>query len=136
MAYLDLCFTLISGASVAMTFGYVTFFLRKSGNNIKPSSNDIRKLERQLPPFLDSISSNLAVGNSLQKSIESVSQKTQASLGTFFEEILLRVRSGMTLDISLELQARELPGGSLALALLSMASAYRSGSNMIGLCLF
>jgi tight adherence protein B len=37
----------------------------------------------------------------------------------------------MTLDVSLEMQAGELSGGSLSLALLSMASSYRSGSNMI-----
>ena len=37
----------------------------------------------------------------------------------------------MTLDASLELHARDLPGSSLSLALLSMASSYRSGSNVI-----
>jgi tight adherence protein B len=37
----------------------------------------------------------------------------------------------MTLDSSLELEARGLPSGSLSLALVSMAFSYRSGGNMI-----
>jgi tight adherence protein B len=114
-----------------LPLGYIAFSLRKTGNDQKLGPNEIRKLENQLPSFLDSISSSLSVGNSLQQSIEAAAQKDMASLGDFFETILLRVRSGMTLDASLELQARELIGGSLSLALLSMASSYRSGSNMI-----
>ena len=131
MILMDLFLTLVLWASVALPVGYITFSLRKTGNNRKLGSNDIRKLEKQLPSFLDSISSSLAVGNSLQQSIDTAVQKDLAQLGTFFETILIRVRSGMTLDVSLELQARELTGGSLALTLLSMASSYRSGSNMI-----
>jgi tight adherence protein B len=131
MIYMDLFLTLVSGTSVALPLGYIAFSLRKTGNDQKLGPNEIRKLENQLPSFLDSISSSLSVGNSLQQSIEAAAQKDMASLGDFFETILLRVRSGMTLDASLELQARELIGGSLSLALLSMASSYRSGSNMI-----
>jgi tight adherence protein B len=131
MIYMDLFLTLVSGTSVALPLGYIAFSLRKTGNDQKLGPNKIRKLENQLPSFLDSISSSLSVGNSLQQSIEAAAQKDMASLGDFFETILLRVRSGMTLDASLELQARELIGGSLSLALLSMASSYRSGSNMI-----
>ena len=131
MIFMDLFLTLVLWASVALPVGYITFSLRKTRNNRKLGSNDIRKLEKQLPSFLDSISSSLAVGNSLQQSIDTAVQKNQAHLGTFFETNLIRVRSGMTLDVSLELQARELTGGSLALTLLSMASSYRSGSNMI-----
>ncbi len=131
MIYMDLFLTLVSGTSVALPLGYIAFSLRKTGNDQKLGPNEIRKLENQLPSFLDSISSSLSVGNSLQQSIEAAAQKDLASLGDFFETILLRVRSGMTLDASLELQARELIGGSLSLALLSMASSYRSGSNMI-----
>jgi tight adherence protein B len=128
---MDLFLSLVLWASVALSVGYITFLLRKTRNNRKLGSNDIRKLEKQLPSFLDSISSSLAVGNSLQQSIDTAAQKNQANLGTFFETILIRVKSGMTLDVSLELQARELTGGSLALTLLSLASSYRSGSNMI-----
>ena len=131
MIFMDLFLTLVLGTSVALPVGHITFSLRKTRNDRKLGSNDIRKLEKQLPSFLDSISSSLAVGNSLQQSIDTAVQKDLAQLGTFFEAILIRVRSGMTLDVSLELQARELTGGSLALTLLSMASSYRSGSNMI-----
>lgn len=131
MIFMDLFIALLLGTSVALPVGYITFSLCRTGNERTLGPNDIRKLEKQLPSFLDSVSSGLAVGNSLQQSIEMAIQKAHAHLGTFFEAILLRVRSGMTLDASLELQARELTGGSLSLALLSMASSYRSGSNMI-----
>ena len=131
MIAMDLFLTLVSGTSVALPLGYIALTLRKAEKDRKPGSKVIRKLEKQLPAFLDSISSSLAVGNSLQQSIETAIQKSQTPLAAFFEAILHRVRSGMTLDASLELQARELTGGSLSLALLSMASSYRSGSNMI-----
>ena len=131
MIAMDLFLTLISGTSVALPLGYIALSLLKAEKDRKPGSKVIRKLEKQLPAFLDSISSSLAVGNSLQQSIETATQKDQTPLAIFFEIILLRVKSGMTLDASLELQALELNGGSLSLALLSMASSYRSGSNMI-----
>ena len=127
----DLLHALVLGTSVSLLLASLTFWLRKTPKDRKLRSRDIRKLEKQLPSFLDSISSSLAVGNSLQRSIETAAQKNGAHLGAFFKKILLRVRSGMTLDVSLEMQAGELSGGSLSLALLSMASSYRSGSNMI-----
>jgi tight adherence protein B len=131
MIFKDLLSALVLGTSITLLLGFITLSLRKTSNDRKLSSKDIRKLEKQLPSFLDSISSSLAVGNSLQQSIETAAQKNEAHLGAFFRTMLLRVRSGMTLDASLEMQARELTGGSLCLALLSMASSYRSGSNMI-----
>ena len=131
MVAMDLFLTLVSGTSVALPLGYIGFLPGKAKKGRKPGSKVIRKLENQLPAFLDSISSSLAVGNSLQQSIETAIQKDQTPLEALFKTIILRVRSGMTLDASLELQARELTGGSLSLALLSMASSYRSGSNMI-----
>ena len=127
----DLLHALVLGTSVSLLLACLAFCLRKTPKDRKLRSRDIRKLEKQLPSFLDSISSSLAVGNSLQRSIETAAQKNGAHLGAFFKKILLRVRSGMTLDVSLEIQAGELSGGSLSLALLSMASSYRSGSNMI-----
>ena len=131
MVAMDLFLTLVSGTSVALPLGYIGFLLGKAKKFRKPGSKVIRKLETQLPAFLDSISSSLTVGNSLQQSIETAIKKDQTPLEALFKTIILRVRSGMTLDASLELQARELTGGSLSLALLSMASSYRSGSNMI-----
>jgi len=143
MIFMDYFLTLVSGICVALPLVYIALSQHKIENSQKLGQksdqkldqklrpNDIRKLEKPLPSFLDSISSSLAVGNSLQQSIETAIQKVQTPLGTFFETVLLRVRSGMTLDVSLELQAKELAGGSLSLALLSMASSYRSGSNMI-----
>jgi tight adherence protein B len=131
MIFMDLLIPLVSGTSVALLLAYITVSHCMAGNGVKLKSAEIRKLEKQLPFFLDSISSSLAVGNSLQQSIETAAKKNQTQLRAFFETILLRVRSGMTLDDSLELEARELTGGSLCLTLLSMASSYRSGSNMI-----
>jgi tight adherence protein B len=131
MITMDLFLTLVSGVSVALPLSYIAMSFGKGERNKKPGSKAIRKLEKPLPAFLDSISSSLTVGNSLQQSIETAIEKDQTPLAVFFETTLVMVRSGMTLDASLELQARDLAGGSLSLALLSMASSYRSGSNMI-----
>ena len=131
MVAMDLFLSLVSGTSVGLPLGHIALSLSKPEKDKKPGSKVIRKLEKQLPAFLDSVSSSLAVGNSLQQSIETAIQKDPTALAVLFETILLRVRSGMTLDISLELQAREFTGGSLSLALISIASSYRSGSNLI-----
>lgn len=131
MSFMDLLLALVCGASVALPMGYIAVSLGKTERHRKLRPGDIRKMEKMLPSFLDSVSSSLMVGNSLQQSIEAVAQRDQSLLGAFFESTLLRTRSGMTLDMSLELQARDLNGGSLSLALLSMASSYRSGSNLI-----
>jgi len=131
MLLLDRFLTVLFGTNVTLTVGYGFISLLKPGNGKKLVSRDIRKLETELPSFLDSVVSSLAVGNSLQQSMEIAAQKNQTYIAHFFETILLMVKTGLTLDASLELQAREYTGGSLCLALLSMASSYRSGSNMI-----
>ena len=131
MFKIDEILAVLFGISVAMPVGYF-FVLRcrgKGGNKI--NSKNLRKLEGQLPAFLETISANLSVGSSLQQSLEASIRKNDTNLGDFFAVVLLRVKTGMTLDRSLELQASELAGGSLSLVLLSMASSYRSGSNMI-----
>ena len=92
MVAMDLFLTLVSGTSVALPLGYIGFLPGKAKKGGKPGPKVIRKLENQLPAFLDSISSSLAVGNSLQQSIETAIQKDQTLLATFFETILLRVR--------------------------------------------
>ncbi len=130
MSLMDLVFPLI--ASISLTsLCLIAFPLPRSVKAKKWGKRDIRKMERQLPLFLDSVASSLLVGNSLQRSLETAAENDQTQLGTFFEGILLKVRSGMTLDTSLRLQAGELNSGSMSLALLSMASCYRSGSNLI-----
>jgi len=131
MILVDHFLTVLFGTNVTLTVAYALISLLKPRNRKKLGSGDIRKLEIELPSFLDSMVSSLSVGNSLQQSMEMAAHKNQADIGNFFNAILLRVKTGLTLDASLELQARELAGGSLCLALLSMASSYRSGSNMI-----
>jgi len=131
MIFMDFSISMVSGATVTLAAGFILFSFCKQDNGKSPGKKYLRKLEKQLPNFLDLVSSNLAVGNSLQQSIETAAKKDQITLGPFFETILLRVRSGMTLDLSLEQEARDMRSGSLTLALLSMASSYRSGSNMI-----
>lgn len=127
----DQLLTLIASVSTALLVIFILTMLcnTRSGKKLKPK--EYRVLEKQLPAFLDAISSNLSVGISLQQSIEICIQKDQNHIGEFFKTILLKVKSGMTLDASFELQAQQLAGGSLALALLSMASSYRSGSNIM-----
>jgi tight adherence protein B len=131
MFHVDIILAMLFGISVAMPVDYFSamWCRRRKGENIY--SRDLRKLEGQLPAFLDTISSNLSVGHSLQQALEASIRKNNTNLGVFFEAILLRVKSGMTLDHSLELQSSDLTGSSLSLVLLSMASSYRSGSNMI-----
>lgn len=131
MFNIDVILAVLFGISIALPAGYFSTvrYREKCKKKIKPKN--LRKLEGQLPAFLDTVSANLSVGSSLQQSLEASIRKSDTILGAFFEAILLRVRSGMTLDHSLELQATDLSGGSLSLVLLSMASSYRSGSNMI-----
>ena len=131
MFNIDLILAMLFGISVAMPVGCIAAVQCKGRSEGNINSKDLRKLEGQLPAFLETVSSNLSVGNSLQQSLEASIGKNNTKLGTFFEAVLLRVRSGMTLDHSLELQTSELAGGSLSLVLLSMAYSYRSGSNMI-----
>ena len=83
----------------------------------KPRTRRLRKIENHLPDFLDSISSSLEIGNSLQQSIEIAVKNDRTPLGAYFKKILLKVKSGMTLDVSLEQQAQEIDGGSLSLAI-------------------
>lgn len=131
MFKIDVILAMLFGISVAMPIGFFSTMRCRGKGRKKINPKDLRKLEGQLPAFLETISSNLSVGNSLQQSLEASIRKNDTNLYVFFEAVLLRVKSGMTLDHSLELQASELAGGSLSLVLLSMASSYRSGSNMI-----
>jgi len=126
----DLIFSAIAGAGLTVALGCFLSFPGQSRKK-KIGPKRVRKMEEMLPPFLDSLASNLQVGNSLQQSLEMTAGNTRNQLGAFFEVILLKVRSGVTLDTSLERHAGDLNGCSLSLALLSMASSYRSGSNLV-----
>lgn len=127
----DLALALSIGTSMALLLWYALTFFGRSTRKRELSLSRIKKLEEHLPSFLDSISSGLAVGNSLQHSMESFVHRDGSPMSEFIKSITQRVRTGMPLDASLELQAREVTGGSLSLAFFSIASSYRSGSNMI-----
>ena len=131
MILMDGFIAFILGASISIAACYILVSFRKPENGKKWGSGNTKKIELQLPGFLESTASNLAAGNSLQQSIEMAISNTQEPIGTFFESILLRVKTGMTLDASLEFQARLSGNGSLRLALFSIASSYRTGGNMI-----
>ena len=131
MILMDFSIALFFGITVGLLLGYITFSINRTESMRKPRTRRLRKIENHLPDFLDSISSSLEIGNSLQQSIEIAVKNDRTPLGAYFKKILLKVKSGMTLDVSLEQQAQEIDGGSLSLALLSMASSYRSGGNLI-----
>lgn len=131
MNFPDLIFPLLAGVSLAGTLVCIVLSAPHSAKSRRLGPRHLRKMEKRLPSFLDAVASSLLVGKSLQQSIETAARHDQTQLGSFFETILLKMRSGMTLDSSLLQQAGVLSGGSLSLALLSMASCYRSGSNMV-----
>ena len=131
MFFLDNIFAALLGSCISFAICHGVYLYRGNKKRQKVRNKKVRDLEKTLPAFLDNLSSSLSAGNSLQQSIETASEKDQTQLGTFIKAILLRVKSGMTLDTSLKQAAENLPGSSLSLALLSMSSSYRSGSNMI-----
>jgi tight adherence protein B len=127
----DVINALIAGIAVTVPFGYFLKITISSKDVMVYDTSMINKLEKELPAYLDSICSSISAGNSLQQAIETTSSQNRTKLDEFFNRILYKTRSGMTLDRSLELEASFLSGCYLSLSLLSMSFSYRSGANMI-----
>jgi len=105
--------------------------LRKKDTDYPWKGNTLRKMEKQVPLFLDAVSSNLSSGNSLLQSLEAAAEKSDPPLETLIQRLITGVRAGMSLERALKKTAGELNGGSLLLVLHSMAASYRSGGNMV-----
>jgi tight adherence protein B len=132
MIYLDLIplFFCTAGVITLMILaGIYVGLYNKKDPFIKNKS--LRRLEKQLPTFLDTVSSSLSSGNSLLQSLENTGDKTPPPLGTVIKKLVTNVQAGMPLEQSLEKTATNFQGGSLVLTLHSMAASYRSGSNMV-----
>jgi tight adherence protein B len=132
MRYLDLTVFFICAVSLTtllIQFTYFFFYKKNKNDFIKKTS--LKRLERQVPLFLDAVSSGLSSGNSLLQSIETAGEKTSPPLGTIIQQLIESVQTGMTLESSLEKTAQQLREGSMFLVLHSMAASYRSGGNMV-----
>lgn len=125
-------FSILAGTGTAgliMSLGLFLSAKRPRRNNMGPAT--FRKLEQQLPDFLNAVSSGLSSGSSLLQSLEMSNEKTPRPLNHLMGGILNMVRAGMPLEKAMEKTAAGLKRGSLLLALYSMAASYRSGGNMV-----
>ncbi len=131
MHLLDIFSTLITGTAVTAVTLSMAGRCWKNPDEKKLPRKTLQKMEEQLPVFLDTLSSSLSAGNSLQQSMDICIRKASDPLMTFVQRILLRHRSGLPLDNALKAGADEVSTGTLSLALNSIAVSYRSGSNMV-----
>ncbi len=90
-----------------------------------------RRLERDLPDALERIASAMSAGHSLQQSLAAVAGNPRHPLAGLIGAILGRVRAGLSLEDALRGEAASFRRRSVPLALLTMASSIRSGSNLV-----
>jgi tight adherence protein B len=90
-----------------------------------------RKLERTLPDVLDMVVSGMTAGYSLQQALEAAVESSHHPFAQVLNPVLARVRSGHALDEALEWAAEKFSGRSIPLALYTMASSHRRGTNLI-----
>jgi len=125
---LSLCF----GGGITLLMIISGRLLLTRGNpEKKMGKNTLKKLEKQLPHFLNTVSSSLSSGNSLLQSLETAGEKNTPPLKIFIDRIITMVKAGMPLERALDTTAKDLEEGSFLLALHSMAASYRSGSNIV-----
>jgi len=96
-----------------------------------PARGKERRLEKALPSALERIASGISAGHSLQQAISAVAEDPRHPLASSFASILTGVRTGSTLEEALRGEARAFRRRSIPLALLTMASATRSGCNLV-----
>lgn len=127
--FVPVLFCVASVTTLLILSGH-NFLLRKTSDNLINKST-LRRLEKQLPAFLDAVSSSLSSGNSLLQSLETTRENITPPMEAFIHRMITKVRAGMSLETVLEKTADEIGGGSLFLVLHSMAVSYRSGGNMV-----
>ncbi|MDT8395518.1 MAG: type II secretion system F family protein [bacterium] len=131
MHLLDIFSTFLTGAAATTITFLAAGWYGKRSNREKISRKSSQQMEEQLPAFLDTLASGLSAGNSLQQSMDICIRKAPDPLMTFVQKILLKHKSGLSLEDALKSGADEISTGSMSLALNSIAACYRSGSNMV-----
>jgi len=96
-----------------------------------PGRREERRLERSLPAALERVASGISAGYSIQKALSVLAETPRHPLAPILSSVLTRVRAGDSLEEALRRQAAVFRRRSLPLALLTMASATRSGSNLV-----
>ncbi len=91
-----------------------------------------RALAKDLPESIDSIAAALSAGFSLQQAIDAAGRDHALPLSFLWGAVMDKVRSGQRLEDALTFAARQLPGTDVPWVLLSLASACRAGTNMVG----
>ena len=90
-----------------------------------------KKLERSLPDVLDRVASGMAAGFGLQQAMEAAAGSTDLPFSDVLSRVLGRVRSGSSLEEALEWVGGHFTGRSIPIALYTMASSQRRGTNLI-----
>ncbi len=135
MIALDLLFALLLGAGTALALGTLALPLPRpsTGARSAPSRREERRWEADLPFALERVASALSAGCSLQQAL-ALTRETPgpgSGVGRLFDPVLDRVRAGESLEDSLRREGARFRGRSLPLAFLTMATALRSGTNLV-----
>jgi tight adherence protein B len=88
-------------------------------------------LERHLPEALERVSSGMSAGYSLQQALAAAAGSPRQPLAGLLGMVLGRVRAGLSLEDALRHEASSFRRSSIRLALLTMASCIRSGTNIV-----
>lgn len=132
MIILDAICALLAGAAVSLLLITIrSRNLDKQHNRIL-SNKSITDMEKGLAESLEAVAGGMSAGYSLQQSIEEACKSESCSLKPIFRLIINRVRSGHTIDESLEWAAASFNRRPMRMAFYSMASAHKSGTNLIG----
>jgi tight adherence protein B len=140
MRPLDVAVAVIAASSAALAVHRVLAALAASGFSAAGLSRLARptrslaaerRLEKDLPPALERIASGMSAGYALQQALAKVAEDRRSPLAPLFAATLSRVRAGRSLEESLRVEAGAFRRRSIPLALLTMASASRSGTNLV-----
>ncbi|GBE15680.1 MAG TPA: hypothetical protein ENH32_07310 [Proteobacteria bacterium] len=132
MTAADLAVSMICGISVGIPAAMLFAGIRPREKGDKRFSHlGEKRLERRLPETLERIASGLSAGHSLQQSLETVTRPADHPLAPIFSQVLTRMKAGQSLDDALVNVAGLFGRRSIPLVLHSMASAHRSGSNLV-----
>lgn len=132
MNFIDVLFTIgILISTIAGTFLLLTITGRESARIKTHKRYDTSRLEKQLPGFLDRISSEVLAGRSLQQSLRSVAGEKDNPFRKIVGDVFDLVVANRDLSDALETVAVTTGSYPLRLALVSMALSNRSGCNIV-----